>query len=182
MKYIVFTLLFSLFLCTSGRAQEHYAGLEYVQGPTYTVYDHPVGPKVYWKGEPASITQITTTEDGPIEVAPPGSANPRLLIYVSDDNRLVRVVDLEYESDPRQPHATVASATRAITKPIEISFKNGLYFYFSEGKASATFRGQPLPVTGSAGRYRIETDEFEAGIAFGPQWNGNVYHYLREKQ
>lgn len=169
------------FACSCVHAQDHYAGLDFVQGPVYVVYDHPLGPIVYWEDEPASVAQIKTTEDGVIEVSPPGVDAPRLLIYLEADDRLAKVVDLEYQRDPRLPNEQAYNKSKATESPIEITFRNGLYFTYADGIASATYLGETVPVAGSEGRYRIETADFEAGIAFGPMWNGKVYQYLREK-
>lgn len=87
MKNILFILLFSLTICTCVRAQDHYDGLDFVQGPVYIVYDHPLGTIVYWEDDPVSVAQITTTDNGVIEVSPPRVAAHRLLIYLSADDR-----------------------------------------------------------------------------------------------
>ncbi|MEM6772572.1 MAG: hypothetical protein AAF597_18485 [Bacteroidota bacterium] len=180
MKNYIFPLLLILLLCTCVRAQSSHDALSYVQGPTYKVINHPSGPKVFWDDEPISITQIKNLERGLIAITPPEATEARLLISIAPDNRLLKVVDLAYERDPRLPQSDKV-ASPITTEDLEVNFTNGLKFKFADGTASATFEGKSVTVTGSAGRYRMETESFEAGVAFGPQWEGKVYQYLTKK-
>lgn len=181
MQQVLLTLLFTVFLLTCVRAQDHFEGIDYVQGPEYVVYDHPAGPIVYWDDVPAAATQLRTTEEGIIEVLPPGTTTPRLLIYLTANQRVAKVIDLEYSRDPRLPSKPVTAVDYDAAGPIEVSFSNGLEFTYADGQASASLGGTPIPVTGEKGRYRIDTDEFEAGVAFGPEYGTQVYQYLRVK-
>lgn len=179
MRSLFLPLLFILTFCTCVRAQNHDDKLAYVEGPVYKVINAATGPVVLWKGEPAAADQIRTDANGNLEVYPPDSDEPRLLITLQKDGTLEAVTDLAYQTDSRKPLAEPKE--KYTDGPVRVNFANGLCFSYSDGEASASFAGHPVPVTGSKGRYRIETEDYEAGIAFGPMWGNKVYQYLKEK-
>lgn len=177
------TLLFCLFsVSISSLFAQVDSDFPYVQGPVYKVINAAEGPVILWEGKAASPDQIVRSAPDLITVYPPHSFDVRLLIYLQPNGRLKEVIDLEYEPHPADRPAAVAAKAAAFQamEPVRVDFRNGLVFTFENGMPAASLRGELLPVTGENGRYRINTDAFEAGIAFGPAYGATVYHYLRE--
>lgn len=154
----------------------------YVQGPVYKVINDASGPVILWEGKAASPDQIVRSAPDLITVYPPHSFDPRLLIYLQPNGRLKEVIDLEYEPRPADRPAVAAAKAAAFKnrQPVRVDFRNGLVFTFEDGMPAASLRGELLPVTGANGRYRIVTEAFEAGVAFGPEYGATVYQYLKE--
>lgn len=162
-------------------AQEGEAeGPAYVQGPVYKVINRAEGPVILWEGKPAASYQVVNSAPDLLTVYPPNSVDARLLIYLRPDGRMKEVIDLEYQQDPRKTTTPVTAASYLAAGPIKVTFRNGLVFVYEDGKATALYEDEFLPVIGEKGRYRIKTDLFEAGVSFEPYSGTKVYRYLKE--
>lgn len=148
---------------------------------------------VTWRGAPAGGQLVTVDEERAVLYNEAGEA--RLLLFTRDD---FRYYDREYANPSWFDYALEAmldgdrvgelatdTATRTSRRntrwtdadDTEIVFDNGLVFRLINGVPFAELGGEPLEVTGSRGRYRVITPEFEAGVALGR--DEQTYRYLR---
>jgi len=181
MKYLMFCFFTICFFTLN--AQEDKEIPAFVAGPVYKVINAADGPVILWEGKAADPAQIVQSAPDLIKVYPPNSIDARLLIYLKPDGRLKEIIDLEYQSNPSYRSEENKETVEAFNpaEPIRHSFTNGLVFTYENGTASAFYEGEFLKISGSKGRFRIKTETFEAGIAFGPEYGTTVYTYLKEK-
>ncbi|MEO0685607.1 MAG: hypothetical protein AAFY76_11335 [Cyanobacteria bacterium J06649_11] len=100
-----------------------------------------------------------------------------------------RIRDKAYEARNQKYHERDAARVKARQQRVEnfdwsayreFTFGNGLIITVTDGEASATYQGESLEVTGSDGRYRVMSETFEAGVAFGPNYRVGGYKYLKK--
>lgn len=176
------TILYFIFGAWSLQAQSVNDDTPYIQGPVYKVINAGNGPVILWEGKLAAEEQLIRESDELITVSPPGSDEPRLLVYLRDDGRLDRIVDLEYQRDDRLPVQDYPMlSTDEYIEPINITFENGMIFTYDDGNASFNLAGEELDFTGVKGSYRVKTEGFEAGVSFRTRDGKKVYHYFTVK-
>lgn len=175
-----------------------------VQGENYKIADQPGGPVITWNGRPATPEQLITPNENEIRLLDPTSGEEQVVIFLTPDGQIRKVIDLAYSSVTEADYAeqrkaetnyqndqvdkraglkkihpiTITDNSFALTGELEVKFKNGLVFQLKNGKAEAYLGTEKIEVIGESGRYRIETTNFEAGVAFDPSTGKKVYKYL----